>query len=535
MMTPAQFRAIYDSHQAYWAQRSEEMGKLHQLYSNKCGEQSVPRTFRMVETTTGALFLRAPGVVGIPGIYGSGDAELAAACGNEILRKNTESLEFAAKAGLLFPWAYLTVSPMVANNPMDRVKIQAAHPWRVVRDFDAPDWRSSRWVGLVSQIPLLEALGRYDRTEEDWLPHDRENYLPSKDTSLVPNGSKYVTVVEVYLPKEGRQVVWSPNLRGAEEWVQEGFQVQVGGRVDASGEDGAEGQEEPVMEKVDGLLYSASGTPLVPIIPLIFNPDPIDSGVGLSLIEINVNQLNALNKVSSVEYQMMARTRRVYTTHPEVLDPQNRAILEGDQDSAVVVLGGDRSIRASEALTPLPIQSVPADVPRYKEALELGLEEASMMPSFTMGAASKATATEVTQLATYADTKLGKMAAILAKAVADAAEVAVAMLRVMLGDDVESIALPKPFGPRMLSAKDLQGDWSFTMVDEASTPTSIARQRQELERLLPTLQNLGVPPEVLVKHLVKAFGLPEELANIPAPPQPQPQPQPSTDPLSGIL
>jgi hypothetical protein len=132
-----------------------------------------------------------------------------------------------------------------------------------------------------------------------------------------------------------------------------------------------------------------------------------------------------------------------------------------------------------------------------------------------MGQATKATATEVNQLTAYADSKLGAMASVLARAVAQAAEVSVAMIRVMLGDAQETILLPKPVGPRMIQASDLEGDWRFLSQDGAGTPAAMMKRAGDLERLSPLLIQLGVPPQTVLKELVQAYSLPESFLELP--------------------
>jgi len=503
-MTPERFRTIYEAHREHWSGRADELRGLLSLYRNDGEGTPVPVTFQLVESLVGSLFLRALAVIGQQGVYGEGNAELAAACANEILRKSINSIEAATKAGLVFPGAYLVVAPTRARNPMDRVKILPAHPWRVVRDLDAPDWPSSRWVGLITEIPLDQALSDYPRTTiNDWMAHPKsENWDPSRP-GLAPSDERYVIAVDVWMPGEGRQVVWSPDYKG-EGWVYEGEEIQVGGRVaDQADQDDAE------VERIDGMLYSSSGSPLIPVVPLIYNPDPLDPMEGLSFVAVNRPQLQSLNDVSSAQDLMAKKARRLYMTSPDTLDEASRLALEGGEDSTVITPQHMGDVPLGETLIPLPLLPVPPDVPNYKAALLQDLEKASMMPGFTLGQATKATATEVNQLAAYADTKLGKMASILANSVAQAAEVAVALLRVMLGNDVEAVSLPRPLGPKLLSAKDLEGDWSFVAVDGANTPSSIFQQRQDLERLAPVLAQLGVPAPALLEAMIRAYNLPE--------------------------
>jgi hypothetical protein len=82
-----------------------------------------------------------------------------------------------------------------------------------------------------------------------------------------------------------------------------------------------------------------------------------------------------------------------------------------------------------------------------------------------------------------------------------------------------------------LSAKDLEGDYSFVAVDGANTPASIFQQRQDLERLTPTLAQLGVPPTAILEAMVKAYNLPESFLTPAAPAPAAPTPTEAEVPL----
>jgi hypothetical protein len=142
-MTPQAFKLVYDAHREHWSARTDELKNDLNLYRNGGEGTPVPVAFQMVEALVGSLFLRAPSVIGAPGVYGEGSPELAAACANEILRKSNASIENAVKSALVFPGAYLVVVPVKARNPMDRVRVLPAHAWRVIRDADALDWGSA--------------------------------------------------------------------------------------------------------------------------------------------------------------------------------------------------------------------------------------------------------------------------------------------------------------------------------------------------------------------------------------------------------
>ena len=62
-----------------------------------------------------------------------------------------------------------------------------------------------------------------------------------------------------------------------------------------------------------------------------------------------------------------------------------------------------------------------------------------------------------------------------------------------------------------LMSEDVLGDFDMWAEDSGNTPMSEAVRKQELERLTPMLQALGVPNEALLDMLVRAFELPANL------------------------
>ena len=84
MMSPNEFAAIFDRHEAYWDDRRSEMRKLRHAYLMRFWDREnsaeddllieTARAYELVESFVASLFVRDPSVVIKPDIHGHGDA-----------------------------------------------------------------------------------------------------------------------------------------------------------------------------------------------------------------------------------------------------------------------------------------------------------------------------------------------------------------------------------------------------------------------------------------------------------------------------
>jgi hypothetical protein len=157
---------------------------------------------------------------------------------------------------------------------------------------------------------------------------------------------------------------------------------------------------------------------------------------------------------------------------------------------------------------PVPHSPVPPELQTYEQQVEDDFGRGSILAPFTRGEATKATATEITALAAYSSSEVGRMARERDAAIAAIAEAYVVMLATLMGEDPVIMRLSG--GAQALTPDDLTGDFGFFAVDSGSTPMSEAVAKQELMTLVPVLQALGVANETILKNLVRVYGLTEE-------------------------
>jgi hypothetical protein len=86
---------------------------------------------------------------------------------------------------------------------------------------------------------------------------------------------------------------------------------------------------------------------------------------------------------------------------------------------------------------------------------------------------------------------------------------------------------------RTITSDDLEGKFRINALDQGSTPLSDAIKKQNLLSLLPTLQGLGVPPQVVKEEIIRMYELPKTFLDVPEAP-PQAAPGPSAADVSNI-
>ena len=156
----------------------------------------------------------------------------------------------------------------------------------------------------------------------------------------------------------------------------------------------------------------------------------------------------------------------------------------------------------------MPHSPTPPELEAYEQQVESDFSRGSVMAPFTRGQATKATATEVTALAAYSASEIGRQARERDAAIAQMAQTYVVMLATLMDDGDVIVRLGGK--ARVVRADDLTADFRFFAQDSGSTPMSDAVKKQELQTLVPLLTKLGVPPAKSLKALVRSYDLPED-------------------------
>lgn len=517
-MTPAAARRIYEQHTEYWRKLRPEMRRLRNAYLMRYWQRSLAydgsllietsRAYEMIESYIASLFVRDPAVVVTPDIRGRGDAELTQEVSNVWIEKQRKVIENALRMALIYPAAFVKLCAQTNADVLQRVAAEPVGPWDVIVDDTASTWSGQRYVGHRYYVPIDVAKERFGakkyakRSFSRFLDNqgeDDEGDVPVWRRDEDPNPEQiedYILVVEFYDLVENKLRVWSPDYSEGKEWLFKGVEVEVG-------------VEEGAAETFDEIPFQTqSGRTVLPIIPVYLSEEPDDPLRGYSALRRVYDQVVEINTIRTFQANGIRRAARQWLVQKGVLDPEAMAKIAQGQDGEFVEVELTPGQELGSCMIPLPHTPVPQELQIYEKQVEDDFGRGSIMAPFTRGEATKATATEVSALAAYSASEIGRMARERDAAIAGLAEAYSVMLGVLMGDETEVVRLSNR--PQVLNAKDLTGDFGFFAVDSGSTPVAEAVKKQELLNLLPVLQGLGVPNALLLEKVVRLYDLPED-------------------------
>ena len=340
MLTPAHVSEIVAGHDAYWSTRRSEMQEYRRLYMTRYWPRGqadgvlrteLPKAYKVVESYIGSLYAKNPAVQVQPDIRGRGNPQVAQATGNQYLLTAREQLEDATRLAFIYPCAFIKLAPVESVDPLKRVSCAALPPWEVIVDATAPSWERQRHVGHVYLMPLDEASKRYGRGEDTFNARPHSLWIEStgvagRDVSYGSSDAagmdQWVRVVEIYDLLSDKLLVWSPDYAGGKEFLFTGVKVQVGALdEEASAETDNADIEKEMVHETTGIPYkSASGRPVVPVIPVYFSRDPDTPLRGYSLIGRSADQFRELNVMRSYQAQGVRRMARQWLARSGFLD-----------------------------------------------------------------------------------------------------------------------------------------------------------------------------------------------------------------------
>jgi hypothetical protein len=556
MLTPEDVQSIVENHTTYWDQKRDEMRQLRSLYMTRFWSNDsyptldgilrteVPRAYAVVESYLGSLYSKNPTVFVQPDVRARGNPEVAQATANQYLLTIREQIEDATRLALIYPCSFMKLGVVKSVDPLKRISTAALPPWEVIVDSTACSWDQQRWVGHVYLMPLTEAEVRYGKSEDQFRPREytkwiesadiagKDNFLGVQQSATTPTAERWVRVVELYDLLNDQLLVWSEDYDNGQSFLFEGITVQTGSLVE-------EGEEPTVEHEKTGIPFkSASGRPVVPIVPLYFSRDPDTPLRGYSLLQRSKDQFTEINILRTYNAQGVRRMARQWLVRAGFLAEDAAAKIAQGLDGEMIEIDLQPGFPLEGNIMSVPQAPIPADISLYAATVENDIREAGLLAPFTRGEVTKSTATEQQLLSSYTSSEIGRYARIRDGVITETAKTYNVMLSVVLGDDAEPLALPNPVGPTILSASDLDGDFQYWAVDPGGTPISTLAKQQALERLAPLLIQLGAPPEDILKELVRTYQLPESFTQRPPPPEPEVAAEPTPDmvpPPEGLL
>ena len=547
MITPKTARTIYEAHNRYWDERRPEMRRMRNAYLMRYWQRSftyddnllieTSRAYELIESYVASLFVRDPSVVVKPDLRGKGSPELTEDVANYWLLNTRREIEDALRLSLIYPFAAMKLCANDTPDVLRRVDMTPVGPWDVIVDDAASSWNTQRFIGHRYYMPVSEAKRKYgnkqyskrtfaryiDRQDEDDTPAYRRD-----EDGIGEPVVDFIMVVEFYDLVKEKMYVWSPDFKNGEKFLYDGVALDVGV---------VEEGEELEQEKFDGIPFqTASGKPVVPIVPIFMSREPDEPLRGYSALRRVYDQIVEINTIRTFQANGIRKAARQWMVASGVLDPESMAKIAQGQDGEFIEVELSPGQDLRSMIAPVPHSPTPPELEVYEQQVEADFSRGSVMAPFTRGQATKATATEVTALAAYSASEIGRQARERDAAIAQAAQTYVVMLATLMDDGDVVVRLGGK--SQVVTPDDLRGDFSFFAQDSGSTPMSEAVKKQEFTTLIPLLQQLGVSNEVILKSLVRAYDLPEDFlpeAVAPAPVAPTTMPTPAAMPPEQAL
>ena len=510
-------RACYAAHEKYWVDRRPEMRRLRSAYLNRYWDKKespdqvlieTSRAYEFIEGYVASLFARSPAVVIKGDIRGLGNPNKAKALANGFLSHIRQQLEDATRLALIYPASFLKLMPNENRDPFKRVTVAAVAPWNVIVDTDAHTWDAQKLVGHRYYLTLKEARSRFGNKKYSAHPlvrfldqgiDDERGYSgrtrPGEDE--IDPVFQYVEIVEWYDIEDNRFVVWSPDYKNGTRLLYDGLRLPA--------IEDAEVKE----RKYDAIPFvDAAGNPLAPIIPLYYSRIPDMPMRGYSALRRVYDQVQETNIIRSYQASMVRRAARQWVVESGVFDAEAMSKLAQGVDGEFIEVELSPGQALAGSILPVPHAPVPAELQSYIMQVMDDFQRGSVLAPFTRGESTRATATEITALAAYSSSEVGRLARERDSAIERCARVYIAMMTVYLDEDSQAIIIDGM--PEMVSARDLDGDFTYYAQDMGATPVSEAVKKQEFFGALPTLIELGVPPDQILAELVRFLDLPQD-------------------------
>jgi hypothetical protein len=507
-------RASVARHDDFWAPQRKTMQAYRDLYGSRFhGADETPDGNVLIETgdgpahvesVVGALFSRAPAVeVGQDLSDEKHDPRVPQTVSNMWLGKQRSVFEQGTRLALLYPCAFFRVGPVSgkrARRPVDAVEVQARAPWNILADLVAPDWAHMRFVGDRYQLPLAQAKLRFPG--QKFTPCQVPNFFEaprpgrrSRDDENLPEALQYVTIVEFYDLVREELVFWSPDKDGGES---------------------------PISRSPMPLHVPGTRDPIHPIVPLYFAYDPDQPVCGISPLSRTYDQFREKNLIRSQAADCLRRDSRLWECLEDAFEPAELDKLRAGKDGTILIT--KKPLGTSIGAIPVPAMS--SNFAEHSRNVDADLRSGSVMAPFTRGepAGGRTSSREIGVLAEYTASSMGQRARERDGAIEQVDRLYLAHLCLASGE-VTRVQLDGKI--QSVTAADLDREWVITALDQAGTPMSRALEQQRFLQVLPLIQTLGIPPNLLVDQLVRLEILPPEFKDaIPPPPAAAPAPAP---------
>lgn len=504
-MNVESLRKIVEAHDAYWDRQRPHMKQLKSVYETNYWDRSYDEGQIIIETSRGyefvegyiaSLFAKNPAVVARPDLRGRGDERKAQELANQFLLSTRGIVEDASRLALIYPCSFIKFSPQGHPDVFKRVKASALPPWEVIVDCGADSWDTQRYIGHTYWVTVSEARQRWGNKQ--YKGQAKQDYLKKglRDRESEENDpfQHYIRVVEVYDLVEDRLLVWSDAYSGGEKWLYDGMEVEL------------KGGEKRKISKIP--FRSIDDFPVVSIIPIYYSRLPDEPLRGYSALHRVYDQIREINISRTFQANAVRKAARQWLIKKGALDADSMSKMTQGVDGEFIEIEVDPGDTLSGMMTAVPHTPTPPEIQAYIMQVQSDLDRGSIMAPFTRGQAmTGATATEVTALASYSSSEIGRLARERDGAIELMAKTYVDIMRLYLEGDADLVVLDGK--AQVLSEKDLAGDFLFFSQDGGSTPVAEQTKKAELVASVGMLAQLGVPAEEIRKEMIRVLDLPE--------------------------
>ncbi len=488
-------RIIFVDHKDYWRQQAGSLKRYKNAYESKFWQEEeydstmirveTADAYSYIESYISSLFSKTPSVViGADIAATGGDPKLAQAAANRFLYNQREQLEIATRLALIYQFSALKLSPVESDEMLDKVTIRAIPCWEVMLDRDATAASDQRFIGHTYYLNMVEAKRKFGNKKFVAVP--KENYFDEgggpvsytkQDYNDLPDDYLYIEIVELYDLLHNEVYYWSPSYKNGDGIILR--------------------SEIPVRTYND--------LPLAPIVPLFYSRSPSKPMEGLSSLARLYDQFYEKNILRTYWANAVRRDSRQYLYREGMVDEESLAKITAGVDGAMIPIDSDT---LSGIIMPVGIEPISSNFDRYLAAIDGDINRGSSLAPFARGEATKATATEITALAQYSASEIGKLARERDNSMENIVNVYIRTL-VLLAEEGDKAVLNVEGEGKVITPEDLEGKFRINALDQGSTPLSDAIRKQNLLSLLPTLQGLGVPPEKIKEEIIRAYELPK--------------------------
>ena len=485
-------QTVLTEHDTYWNDKKTELKKYRDVYENKFWNQKkiddnmirveTADCFSYVEGFIASLFSRNPAVVfSKDPAMTEGNPEMAQIITNRFLFDRREQLEVGSRLSLIYFNSFFKGAHRDSEDLLERADIRAIPCWEVIVDRDAYSWDTQRFVGHVYFLSIPEAKAKFGAKKFQAIP--KEDYFAAEGEkyrgklSDLPEDYLYIKVVEFYDLAYDMLYFWTPNWKNGEE----------------------------LLEKGQIPLRTYDDNPLCPIAPLYYSRKPEQPMIGLSAVGRVYDQFNEKNILRTYWANAVRRDSRQFLYKEGAFDDEQIAKITAGIDGAGIAVD-EQSLDG--LIRFVDVQPVSSNFERYQQQIENDINRGSILAPFARGEATKATATEITALAQYSASEIGKMARERDAAIERIALIYIRMVA-LLAEENEVATIEIDGRPKVVTATDLDAKFKIVALDQSSTPLSESIKKNNLVQLLPILTQLGVPLPKIKEEIIRLYDLPE--------------------------